>query len=92
MELRNVKIDVGPAGITQELQVYLFSLGCKWSDSGISKLKIKYPYLYINNRDELTYGLDIHNFEAHQYKQITLKDLYPATSNIYRKSNKRKLI
>ena len=54
----------------KEVQIQLFSLGCRWSCSGESIVESYEPYLFIDKHKHIRCSIDKNLFDEHAYKEI----------------------
>ena len=55
----------------KEVQIQLFSLGCRWSCSGESIVEHYEPYLFVDTKKYISYTDDENHFNERKYKEIS---------------------
>ena len=76
----DIKIRVKNEEHIKAIQERLFELGCRWSNYfrciGITA-NTENLFLFVNgHRNVITYGTTQSYFDSHEYKEVTLDDLY----------------
>ena len=64
-----IKINVSKAR-WKEIQIGLFSLGCRWSYSGRSIVESYEPYLFIDKHKHIRCSTSKDIFDCHVYKEM----------------------
>ena len=54
----------------KEIQIRLFSLGCRWSYSGKSIIETYEPYLFVDKHKHIRCSIDKDLFDGHVYKEM----------------------
>ena len=65
-----IKISVSKAR-WKEIQIRLFSLGCRWSYSGKSIIETYEPYLFVDKYKHIRCSSDKNLFDEHAYKEVS---------------------
>ena len=55
----------------KEIQIRLFSLGCRWSYSGKSIIETYEPYLFVDKYKHIRCSSDKNLFDEHAYKEVS---------------------
>lgn len=55
----------------KEVQIQLFSLGCRWSCSGESIVEHYEPYLFVDKHKYIRHTDDENNFNERKYKEVS---------------------
>lgn len=55
----------------KEIQIRLFSLGCRWSYSGEYIVEAYEPYLFVDTKKYIRYTDDENYFNEQKYKEIS---------------------